>query len=93
MEKPVKHYSIAAIAVLVILAAGASAFVYSGAYNMGVDDPRTSPISAAMQTLRNRSIQAHALSIVVPNLDDQQLILEGPANTRRCTRSAILRHA
>jgi len=62
-----------------VVAAGAGlAFVYSGAYNIGADDHHTRPVFWLMETLRNRSIEAHAADVpVVPNLDDPKMIAEG----------------
>ena len=76
MKQHVKHYSIAVVAVLVILALGAGAFAYSGLYNIGADD-HTKPVYSVMQMVRDRSIHARSKDIVVPNLDDPQLILKG----------------
>lgn len=56
---------------------GLSAFVYSGSYNIGADDPHTKPVLTVLDTLRQKSIQAHARAIHVPALDDPQLILKG----------------
>jgi len=61
----------------VIAVAGVAAFVCSGVYNIGADAPHTKPVYALMQALRERSIEHHAKDIVVPNLDDPQLILKG----------------
>jgi len=63
--------------VLVILAACAGAFIYSGIYNVGADDHHTRPVFAVMQAMRERSIEVHSKDIQVPNLDDEQLILKG----------------
>ena len=60
-----------------IAIAGVGAFVGSGVYNIGADDHHTKPVYALMQALRGRSIAHHAKDIVVPNLDDPQLILKG----------------
>ena len=49
MKQHVKHYSIAVVAVLVILALGAGAFAYSGLYNIGADDHHTRPVYSVMQ--------------------------------------------
>jgi mono/diheme cytochrome c family protein len=66
------------LAILCIIAvAGVAAFVCSGVYNIGADDHHTKPVYALMQALRERSIEHHAKDIVVPNLDDPQLILKG----------------
>jgi len=77
MKQPAKYCLVTVLVLLAILLAGAAAFVYSGLYDIGADAPHTRPVFAAMQTLRNRSIQRHAHDLVVPNLDDPQLILKG----------------
>lgn len=64
------------LAVVVVLVA-AGIFVYSGIYNIAADDPHTEPVFAALQLLRNRSIEVRSDNIKVPNLDDPQLILKG----------------
>lgn len=60
-----------------VLVAGAGAFVYSGRYDIGADDHHTQPVFAVLQTLRNRSIRRRSADLVVPDLDDPQLILKG----------------
>ncbi|MEP6897412.1 MAG: cytochrome c [Rhodanobacter sp.] len=77
MKPHIQHYLAGAATVLVIGIAGAAAFVYSGTYNMGADDPHSRPVFAMMQTLRDRSIAAHANALQVPDLKDEQLILKG----------------
>ena len=77
MKQHVKHYSIAVVALLAILIAGGAVFVYSGIYNIGADDHHTRPVFAILQALRERSIHARSEHIVVPNLEDPQLILKG----------------
>ena len=72
-----KRLIITVVILCVIAAAGVGAFVWSGVYNVGADDHHTRPVYALMQTLRERSIEHHAKDIVVPNLDDPQLILKG----------------
>jgi mono/diheme cytochrome c family protein/ketosteroid isomerase-like protein len=70
--------TIIGIVVVGVVAAGAgAAFVYSGAYNIGADDPHTRPVFALMETLRERSIEAHSREVIVPNLDDPAKIAEG----------------
>jgi mono/diheme cytochrome c family protein len=56
---------------------GVGAFVYSGVYNIGADDPHTKPVFLLLETVRERSIEAHAKSFAVPNLSDEKLILKG----------------
>jgi mono/diheme cytochrome c family protein len=63
--------------VIGIAAIGGAAFVYSGFYNVGADDPHTRPVFAALETLRQRSITMHAKDIQVPDLDDPKKIAEG----------------
>lgn len=59
-------------------ALGGIAFVYSGAYNIGADEPHWSMTYRVMETVRVRSIKAHAANIAVPaNLGDQDRILAG----------------
>ena len=77
MKQHIKHHSITVAVVLGVLAIGAGAFVYSGIYNIGADDHHTKPVFAVMQTLRENSIHARSRNIVVPDLDDPQLILKG----------------
>ncbi|GAA0260129.1 hypothetical protein GCM10009126_26930 [Rhodanobacter caeni] len=77
MKQHVKHYSIAVVALLAIIIAGAAVFVYSGIYNVGADDHHTKPVQAVMQTLREQSIRARSKDITVPDLNDEQLILKG----------------
>ncbi|MEO5812580.1 MAG: c-type cytochrome [Rhodanobacter sp.] len=77
MKQHIKHHSITVVAVLAVLAAGAGAFVYSGLYNIGADDQHTKPVFAVLQTLRDRSIHLRSEDVIVPNLEDPQLILKG----------------
>lgn len=77
MKQHIKHHSITIAVVLGVLAIGAGAFVYSGIYNIGADDHHTKPVFAVMQTLRENSIHARSKDIVVPDLNDPQLILKG----------------
>ena len=60
--------------VALLLLAG---FLWSGLYNVGADDPHTRPVLAAMEVLRDRSIEARSRDIAVPRLDDPQLVLKG----------------
>ncbi|MGC1550884.1 MAG: cytochrome c [Rhodanobacter sp.] len=61
----------------VIAAIGGVAFIYSGTYNIGADDHHTQLVTAALQILRERSIQAHSANLEMPKLDDEQLVLKG----------------
>lgn len=77
MKQHIKHQCITVAVVLGVLAIGACAFVYSGIYNIGADDHHTKPVSAILQTLRERSIHVRSKGITVPDLNDPQLILKG----------------
>lgn len=65
------------VAVLLVLAVGAFAFAWSGLYDIGADVHHWKPTYALLATVRDRSIEARAKHVVVPNLDDPQLILKG----------------
>lgn len=71
-----KH-AVTVLVTLVVLVVVAVAFVYSGVYDVGADDPHSKLVAATMQTLRERSIDARAGRLAVPDLEDSQRILEG----------------
>ena len=65
------------VAVLLVLGA-AAATVYSGAYNIGADAPHTDLVRGAIDTVRDRSIVAHARGIKAPaDLGSPQRIAAG----------------
>ncbi|WHZ11192.1 MAG: Cytochrome c family protein [Burkholderiaceae bacterium] len=64
-------------ATLGVLVVGAGVFVYSGVYDIGADDAHTRPMSAVLQTLRERAIEVRAKDLAVPDLGDPQLVLKG----------------
>ena len=55
-------------------------FVWSGVYNIGADDQHTRPVYALMQTMRERSIEARASKLQVPDLKDPGRIQQGAGN-------------
>jgi len=75
--KPLSTVIATLVAVAVIGATGTGLYIYAGGYDIGADDHHTAPVASIMTTLRNRSIQNHAKALVVPNLNDPQLILKG----------------
>ncbi len=77
MTTSLRPFLFGVLATLVLLAAGAAAFVWSGRYDIGADAPHTRPVFALMQALRERSIRAHAAGLTVPDLTDPQLVLKG----------------
>jgi mono/diheme cytochrome c family protein len=52
---------------LVLLGVGIAAFVWSGVYGIGADDPHVKPVEAALQRLRERSIAVRAEALDVPS--------------------------
>jgi ketosteroid isomerase-like protein/mono/diheme cytochrome c family protein len=77
MKRQLARYIVAVAVVLGILVIGAVLFIYSGLYNIGADAHHTRPVLAAMEALRERSIEARSKGITPPDLDDPQLILKG----------------
>lgn len=77
MTTSLRPFLFGVLATLVLLAACAAAFVWSGRYDIGADTPHTRPVFALMQTLRERSIRTHAADLAVPDLTDPQLVLKG----------------
>ena len=63
----------------VAVLAGAG-FVWSGIYNIGADDQHTRPVYALMQMMRERSIEARASKLEVPDLNDPGRITQGAGN-------------
>jgi len=67
--------------ILIVLAlvgaiAGAGV-IYSGSYNIAADEPHWPVTYKLIETLRERSISAHAKGIEVPKLGEPKLISEG----------------
>lgn len=67
----------AIVLVLIVQFVSGVAFVYSGLYPMGADDPHNAFTHWVLETLRERSIACAAADIKVPNLDDADLLLAG----------------
>jgi mono/diheme cytochrome c family protein len=62
---------------IVVLAALAFAYAWSGFYNIGADAPH-SPLTYRFLTMvREQSVRRHAKDITIPNLEDQSLVLKG----------------
>ncbi|MGF6712779.1 mono/diheme cytochrome c family protein [Luteibacter sp. W1I16] len=75
--KPTSLVFYSVLGVAVVAACAAATFIYSGAYDIGADAPHSRPVYAALETLRQRSIQVRASGIIVPDLSDPALILKG----------------
>jgi cytochrome c553 len=62
---------------IVVLVLAGAAFVASGMYGIGADEPHWEITARAIDLLRNRSIETHARGIAVPDLRDPQRLAEG----------------
>lgn len=56
------------------------AFIWSGIYNVGADDPHLQPTSRLLRLMRERSIRRHTRQVEVPPLGDPALIRQGAGN-------------
>lgn len=65
------------LAVILLIIAATTGFIYSGLYNIGADDPHTRLVFSVIETLRDRSVEMRAKSIAIPPLDDSDLLLSG----------------
>lgn len=66
-----------ALAFAALALGGTVGFIYSGWYPVGADVPHTKPVYWVMDTLRERSIARAARDIVVPPLNDPDMLLQG----------------
>lgn len=66
-----------AVGAIAVLAAGVTAFVGLGLYDIGADDHHTKMVLAIIEQLRERSIDTRDRGIIVPNLADPQKIAAG----------------
>lgn len=65
---------------VIVVGAIWAGYLLSGVYPVGADVPHTRPVLWLLQTLRERSIERASRDIVVPPLDDPQLLLSGGAD-------------
>jgi len=68
------------LGLLLLVAVGAGAFVWSGAYNIAADDPHWAVTERVLETVRERSIEARIPGIVVPELGDEARVRKGAGN-------------
>ena len=68
------------VVILVLLALGAGAYVWSGLYNIGADDPHTRATYSLLESLRERSIESRASRLIVPDLSDPAKAIQGAGN-------------
>ena len=72
-----KIAGLGALAVVVILALGGLAFVYSGSYDVAATDAHTGVVQWALETTKDRSIRAHAAGVPEPPAFDSALVVSG----------------
>lgn len=69
---------VAAGLVMMVLVMAAFGFVYSGLYNVAATDPHWGIVYKVLETVRVRSVMAHARGIEVPsNLKDEATVVMG----------------
>jgi mono/diheme cytochrome c family protein len=68
---------VGAVATLAILAIGGGLFIESGFYDIGADDHHTKIVLAAIEQLRNRSIEVRAQAVEVSAVDDPKRVAAG----------------
>src|SRR6476619_340533 len=72
-----RRWALLAVALLVLIGAAAVG-IYAGLYNIAADVPHTQPVYWLLETVRDRSVEARARDIVVPNdLKDANRISRG----------------
>jgi mono/diheme cytochrome c family protein len=81
MDCPVSRWRTVLVTVIIaygVLILGGVGFIYSGAYDIGADEPHWGLIYQVFETTRVRSIKAHASGITPPGgLDTEAKILIG----------------
>lgn len=60
-----------AVGILIMAAAGAAAYLWSGAYNVGATEPHWDITYRLLEFVRDRSITAHSKGIEVPPLENE----------------------
>lgn len=69
--------AISVVAVLVLLAAVAAAVAYSGAYNIAADEPHWAITERVVAIVRERSVEARARELSLPDLADEKRVVAG----------------
>lgn len=72
-----RHGAIAIAVLLVLSAAGAGAFIWSGFYDIAAVRQHTSPVVTLLTTTMDRSIARHADTVDVPDLSDPAMPAAG----------------
>jgi mono/diheme cytochrome c family protein len=64
---------------MVLIGVASSLAIYAGTYDVAADEPHSQPVFWLMQTVRDRSIAAHATDAVPVDLNDPKRIASGAA--------------
>lgn len=80
MKPFMKHAIATTLLLAVVLVAAFAIFVQSGVYNFAADAPHTAFVFSLLDRMRDRSIDARSSTIKVPDLVDQQRIVQGAGN-------------
>lgn len=76
MKRTIKTLTLASLAGTL----AAAGVIYAGLINVGADDPHLDSVHALLSTVRERSIAVRAADIVVPDLNDAELVRRGAGN-------------
>jgi mono/diheme cytochrome c family protein len=77
MKNATKTSLVTAVTLAAFAIGGGAVFVGSGVYDIGADDHHTKPVLALIERLRERSIEARARTIDVPQIEDPRRIAAG----------------
>ena len=80
MKPVVKHVVLTSVVLIAGAVAAFALFVWSGVYDVAADDPHTAPVHALLATMVERSMEARAAKIKVPDLSDPAQITKGAGN-------------
>lgn len=68
---------------------GGVLLVYSGVFNVAADEPHSTPVYWLLESVRDRSIAAHARGIAIPPLTAPAMIWLAAPTTTRCAPAVI----
>ena len=79
MSHTIRRWFIAALlgGIPMVLIGVAALAIYAGIYDIGADEPHSQPVFWLLQTVRDRSIAAHAADAVPVDLSDAKRIASG----------------
>lgn len=72
-----KNIIFGSILTLLIIAVGSLIFMYSGFYNLSATIPHMKTTESAIHMMKEKSINANSKNIVVPDLSDNSLLING----------------